>query len=306
MPDPLIQATRLGIIEVVQEILSVYPEAAYTFDGNGRNILQIAVEEEKWFLYDYLMTSGTNMDRMLSAIDHEGNTIIHLAAHQESPPSTPPGVLEMMWEVLWFKRVQYDSYPYLWQLQNSDGKTAKQVFETNHASLREKAEESVRALANTVLIVSVLIGTVNFAAIFTVPRGFDQTTGEAIFLKNRRWEFSLLMFYLAGGLFSSLFTMGTLLVIIFLRFETEDFYVSLPCYYVMNIISIFYSTVLAIVACCQALIVQKVVSTDFRPLVVFFFIYGLMALVRMETSYVIFDYAYHLIRYCLCYRGQES
>ncbi|XP_027100591.1 uncharacterized protein [Coffea arabica] len=306
LPDPLIQATRLGIIEVVQEILSVYPEASYTFDGKGRNILQIAVEEKKWVLYDYLMTSGTNMDRMLSAIDHEGNSIIHLAARLESPPSTPPGVFQqMMWEVLWFKRVQYDSFPYLWQLQNSDGKTAKQVFETSHASLREKAEETVRALANTVLIVSVLIGTINFAAIFTVPGGFDQTTGEAIFLKNRRWEFSLLMFYLAGGLFSSLFTMGTLLVIIFLRFETEDFYVSLPCYYVMNMISIFYSAVFTIVACCQALIVQKVVITDFRPLVAFFFIYGLVALVLMETSYVIVDYVYHLICYCLCYRGQE-
>ncbi|XP_027098017.1 uncharacterized protein [Coffea arabica] len=307
MPDPLIQATRLGIIEVVQEILSVYPEAAYTFDGKGRNILQIAVEEKKWFLYDYLMTSGTDMDRMLSAIDYEGNSIIHLAARLESPPSAPPGVVpQMMWEVLWFKRVQYDSYPYLWQLQNSDGKTAKQVFETNHASLRENAERIVKELANAVLIVSVLIGTINFAAIFTVPGGFDQNTGEAIFLKNRRWEFGLLMFYLAGGLFSSLFTMGTLLVIIFLRFETEDFYVSLPCYYVMDMISIFYSAVFTIVACCQALIVQKVVITDFRPLVVFFFIYGLMALVLIETSYRMFDYVYYLIRYCLCYRGQES
>ncbi|XP_027100645.2 uncharacterized protein [Coffea arabica] len=307
LPDPLIQATRLGIIEVVQEILSVYPEASYTFDGKGKNILQIAVEEKKWVLYDYLMTSGTSMDRMLCAIDHEGNSIIHLAARLESPPSTPPGVFQqMMWEVLGFKRVQYDSFPYLWQLQNPDGKTAKQVFETNHASLREKAEQTVRALANTVLIVSVLIGTINFAAIFTVPGGFDQTTGEAIFLNNRRWEFGLLMFYLAGGLFSSLFTMGTLLVIIFLRFETEDFYVFLPCYYVMNMISIFYSAVFTIVACCQALIVQKVVITDFRPLVVFFFIYGLVALVLMETSYRMFDHVYNLIRYCLCYRGQES
>ncbi|XP_027100523.1 uncharacterized protein [Coffea arabica] len=307
MPDPLIQATRLGIIEMVQEILSVYPEAAYSFDGKGRNILQIAVEEKKWFLYDYLMTSGANMDRMLSAIDCEGNSIIHLAARRESPPSTPPGVFQqMMWEVLWFKRVQYDSFPYLWQLQNSDGKTAKQVFETNHASLREKAEETVRALANTVLIVSVLIGTINFAAIFTVPGGFDQTTGEAIFLKNRRWEFGLLMFYLAGGLFSSLFTMGTLLVIIFLRFETEDFYLSLPCYYVMDMISIFYSAVFTIVAAFQALIVQRVVITNYRPLPVVFFIYCLIALVLMETSYLIFDYVYYLIRYCLCYRGQES
>ncbi|XP_027178329.1 uncharacterized protein LOC113777446 isoform X2 [Coffea eugenioides] len=290
LPDPLIQATRLGIIEVVQEILSVYPEAAYTFDGKGRNILQIAVEEKKWFLYDYLMTSGTHMDRMLSAIDYEGNSIIHLAARLESPPSpsTPPAVVpQMMWEVLCFK-------------------TAKQVFETDHASLRENAERTVRELANTVLIVSVLIGTINFAAIFTVPGGFDQTTGEPIFLRNRRWEFGLLMFYLAGGLFSSLFTMGTLLVIIFLRFETEDFYVSLPCYYVTDMIAIFYSAVFTIVACCQALIVQKVVITDFRPLVVFFFIYVLVALVVMETSYRMFDYVYYLIRYSLSYRGQES
>ncbi|XP_027178331.1 uncharacterized protein LOC113777446 isoform X4 [Coffea eugenioides] len=110
LPDPLIQATRLGIIEVVQEILSVYPEAAYTFDGKGRNILQIAVEEKKWFLYDYLMTSGTHMDRMLSAIDYEGNSIIHLAARLESPPSpsTPPAVVpQMMWEVLCFKQNKY-------------------------------------------------------------------------------------------------------------------------------------------------------------------------------------------------------
>ncbi|XP_027099863.1 uncharacterized protein [Coffea arabica] len=307
MPDPLIQATRLGIIEVVQEILSVYPEAVYTFDGKGRNILQIAVEEKKWFLYDHLMTSGTDRDRMLSAIDHEGNSIIHLAALLESPPSVPPGVFhQMMWEALWFKRVQYDSFPHLWQLQNSDGTTAKQVFETNHASLREKAEETVRALSNSVLIVSVLIGTINFAAIFTVPGGFDQTTGEAIFLKNRLWEFGLLMFYLAGGLFSSLFTMGTVLVIIFLRFATEDFYISLPCYIVVNIISIFYSTVFTIVAAGQALIVQKVVITDYRLLVVVFFIYCLLALVLMETSYLIFDYVYYLIRNCLCYRGQES
>ncbi|CDP05503.1 unnamed protein product [Coffea canephora] len=244
---------------------------------------------------------------MLSAIDHEGNTIIHLAARLESPPSTPPGVLQqMMWEVFWFKRVQYDCYPYLWQLQNSDGETAKQVFETNHASLRESAEKTVKELANAVLIVSTLIGTINFAAIFTVPGGFDQTTGEAIFLKNRHWEFSLLMFYLAGGLCFSGLTMGTLSVIIFMRFETEDFYVSLPCYIVMNMISIFYSAVCTVVAACQALIVQKVVITDFRPLVLFFFVYGLTAVMVMETFYVMFDYVYHLIRYCLCYRGLES
>ena len=60
--------------------------------------------------------------------------------------------------------MQYDSYPYLWHLQNSEGKTAAQVFETNHASLREKGEKTSKEIADSVLIVSVLIGTINFAA----------------------------------------------------------------------------------------------------------------------------------------------
>ncbi|KAL3518320.1 hypothetical protein ACH5RR_020909 [Cinchona calisaya] len=82
VPDPLIQAARLGIIEVALEILRVYPEAAYAFDENGKNILQIVVEKKHMFLYDYmvsagiqkdsdyLMSAGIQKDRMLSDIDY--------------------------------------------------------------------------------------------------------------------------------------------------------------------------------------------------------------------------------------------
>ncbi|KAL3518316.1 hypothetical protein ACH5RR_020905 [Cinchona calisaya] len=266
VPDPLIQATRLGIIEVALEILRVYPEAAYTSDENERNILQIVVEKKHIFLYDYLMTLGIHKDRMLSDIDYEGNSIIHLAASLGSPPSTPPGViLQMIWDVLWFKSVKYDSFPYIWQLQNSSGKTALQVFEEKHETLRKDAEKNTKELANCTLIVSALIATINFAAVFTVPGGFEQNSGNPVYLKNKHWEFDLFMVYLAGGLFAALFTMGTLLGIIFLRFDTEDFFAALPWKYAFTSIAMSSSAAFTILACCQAYIIESVMVRELHP-----------------------------------------
>ncbi|KAL3518323.1 hypothetical protein ACH5RR_020912 [Cinchona calisaya] len=308
VPDPLIHPTRLDIIEVAKEILRAYPEAAYTSDENGRNILQIVVEKKHRILYDYLMGSGSIFkDRMLSDIDFEGNSIIHLAAGLGSPASTSYGVmLQMMWHVFWFKRVKYDCFPSLWQLQNSSGKTALQEFEDNHETLRKDAEKSIKDLSNYVLIVAVFIATINFAAVFTVPEGFEEKSGNPVYLKNKHWKFDLLMVYLAGGLFSSLFTMGTLLGSIFLQFTAEDFYADLPIKYVITSTTMFYSAGFTILAACQAYIVEAVAVWNVLPVLVVILAYIMMAFVFMDTSYLIFDYMCYLIRYSLYYRRQET
>ncbi|KAL7237680.1 hypothetical protein ACSBR2_003894 [Camellia fascicularis] len=169
------------------------------------------------FIYDYLMNFVAYKDRMLADIDFRGNTILHLATCVGNPTRSPPGlarnqlvddvdgrwntdfhvgakrgsvgiVNQMSWDVLWFKRVKHDSYPHLWHLRNSDGKAAKELFEENHAALREEAEKAEKHVSDNLIIVSILIGTINFAALFTIPGGFDQNTGIPMLLKINRQE----------------------------------------------------------------------------------------------------------------------
>ncbi|CAK9184814.1 unnamed protein product [Ilex paraguariensis] len=204
VPDPLIQATRFGILELVMLILQKYPKATGSFDENGRNILHITVKQKHRFQYDYLMNFGACKDRMLADIDNQGNTILHLATCVGYPASSPSGftdvgdrwsanfhvgakggsvgvVNQMSWDVLWFKRVKHDSYPHLWHLRNIEGKAAEELLEENHSALREEAEKAEKHVGDNLIIIAILIATINFAALFTVPGDFNQNTGIPMF-----------------------------------------------------------------------------------------------------------------------------
>ncbi|XP_060168881.1 uncharacterized protein LOC132599568 [Lycium barbarum] len=173
---------------------------------------------------------------MLADIDQQGKPVLHFAASVGSPyrfsmgePSEMTGgikaVLLMMWGVLWFKRVKYCVHPRLWSLKNSEGLTAKELFERNHSGLRKEAEKTIRDLGNSVFILATLLSTINFAAVFTVPGGFDEKTGLPILFNSdgTKSELSMLMFFLAAALFDSVFTMGALLSFLLSEFDSDDF-----------------------------------------------------------------------------------
>ncbi|CAK9169113.1 unnamed protein product [Ilex paraguariensis] len=73
--------------------------------------------------------------------------------------------------------VKHDFYPHLYHLRNVDGKTAEELFEKNHSSLREEAEKAAKHVSANLIIAATLICTIHFAALFTVPGGFNQNTG---------------------------------------------------------------------------------------------------------------------------------
>ncbi|CAL5422053.1 unnamed protein product [Camellia sinensis] len=101
---PIVHATNNGIIELVKEILINFPYAAYSLDKNGKNILHIVVEQKDRILYDYFKKNVDHKDEMLSNVDNNGNTVLHLAANLGTSPKIVPGHLnQMAWDVCWFK-----------------------------------------------------------------------------------------------------------------------------------------------------------------------------------------------------------
>ncbi|CAL5420661.1 unnamed protein product [Camellia sinensis] len=84
--NPIAHATENGIIELVKEILEIFPDAAYSSDKNRKNILHIAVEQKDKVLYDYLKKNVDHKDGMLSDVDNDGNTVLHLVANMGTSP----------------------------------------------------------------------------------------------------------------------------------------------------------------------------------------------------------------------------
>ncbi|KAI8028198.1 hypothetical protein LOK49_LG02G02203 [Camellia lanceoleosa] len=211
--DPLILATKHGIHEMVEEILEKFPNVATTFDENGSNILHMAAQLKDRILYDYLKKTVNHADRMMADVDKHGNTILHLLTYECKQGhflATHFGPINRMsWDVFWFK-----------------GKTPKELFEEEHKDVINKAEKVAKDINRCLMLVSTLIGTVNYAALFTIPGGFDQDKGLPIFFtkaKNGREDLQLFMVYVGGSLVASLLGLGTQLSIQVSRFNSNDF-----------------------------------------------------------------------------------
>ncbi|KAG5543379.1 hypothetical protein RHGRI_016194 [Rhododendron griersonianum] len=246
MGSPIVEATEKGIIELVNEILEKFPEAAFSFDRNsrdpasdsspndkGKNILHIVVEQKDWNIYDLLRRKIELRDGMLGDVDNHGNTILHLAAKLGAPSfrSIQRGHLyQMMWDVCWFKHVSYDSPPHVWNLRNSDGETAKEVFEKEHSEIREKAEKTVKDMNNGLMLIVALIGTVNYAALFTPPGGYrqsekDPSYGLPVFLTD---DMRMYYLHISCGLFAAFVAFANMFSIQSCPFRCNDFYLDLP------------------------------------------------------------------------------
>ncbi|CAN4120921.1 unnamed protein product [Withania somnifera] len=275
VPNPLIQASKHKIDELVVEILEKYPEVVETLDEEGRNIFHIAAEHKNRFEFDYLLKNVASKNRMLADIDKYGNTVLHYAANVGTPFFTSTtehiesvwcvmSVLMMMWGVLWFKYIKYNMHPRLWDVKNAKGLKAEEMFETYHLHVRKEAETAVRNLSNSTLVLSTLLCTINFAAIFTVPGGFEEKTGLPILLDKVQQELWMLMFYLGAALFSSVFTMA-----------------------------------FTILACLQALNLENIfLNKDVWWLIIAVVAVGfIMTLIYVDLAFPVFDYMYYLVSY---------
>lgn len=96
----------------------------------------------------------------------------------------------------------------------------------NHLHLRKEAAKGCLDTMNSIIVVVVLFCTVSYAALFTLPGGFDQNSGFPVLDKNDTLFKFLVLVYAA--IFCSFACLATLLSVQQSRFNTEDFYIVLP------------------------------------------------------------------------------
>jgi hypothetical protein len=251
--DAIVNAARLGIHEVVEEIVESVPKLSCARDLENRSIFQLAVIErhEDIFNLIYQMTDHSNSVTM--DIDEFGNNILHLAGRLAPPHKlnlVSGAALQMQRELQWFKEVKKFVRPSYKTMMNNANETPAMVFTREHKDLVVKGGEWMKDTANSCTISAALIVTVVFAAIITVPGG-SESNGLPIFSK----EMAFIVFIISDSL--SLFTSTTSLLlflsILTSRYAEGDFLHVLPKRLVVGLFTLFLSITTMMVAFSFAL-----------------------------------------------------
>ncbi|BAT80166.1 hypothetical protein VIGAN_02314500 [Vigna angularis var. angularis] len=151
----------------------------------------------------------------------------------------------MQRELLWFKEVEKIIQPLLKEMKDSEGRTPQMLFTEEHKGLAKEGEKWLKNTASSCMLVSTLITTVMFAAIFTVPGG-NKNNGYPIFMHTT--SFKVFAVSDAIGLFSSVVSILMFLSILTSRYAQEDFLVSLPKRLSVGIATLFFSIITMLIA----------------------------------------------------------
>ncbi|KAI7999609.1 Ankyrin repeat-containing protein ITN1 [Camellia lanceoleosa] len=224
---PLFLATKSGILEIVEEILRMYPQAVEHIDHEGRNILHVAIKYRQIHIFDFVEKLEIPMRRLLRKIDNDGNSILHMVGTKtkDAEDMRSPALL-LREDLLLFERVKKISTAHFIEHFNNDGLTADKLFAKNNAKFRTEAKEWLKRTAENCSIVAVLIATVAFAAAYTVPGGPNQNTGYPLLQTKPFFVIFTLTDVLS--LAFALTAVITFLSILTSSFQLKDFRRSLP------------------------------------------------------------------------------
>ncbi|CAH2050297.1 unnamed protein product [Thlaspi arvense] len=176
---PLILATKTGILEIVEAILSMYPQAVEHIDDEGRNILHVAIKYRQIHIFDFVVKLEIPMMRLVRKITNNGNSVLHMvgvkADDNADKDFRSPALLLPCEENI------CSPFDQALQQRRPDSRKA---LRKNNTKLREDAKDWLKRTAENCSIVAVLIATVAFAAAYTVPGGPNQNTGYPL-LRNQ-------------------------------------------------------------------------------------------------------------------------
>ena len=99
-------ATKSGCVEIVKEILKIYPQAVEHIDDEGRCILHVAIKYRQLEVFELVSGMEVPMRWLVRRLDNDGNTILHMVGmpvHVYVPEKMLCPALQLQDELLWFK-----------------------------------------------------------------------------------------------------------------------------------------------------------------------------------------------------------
>ncbi|XP_068482159.1 ankyrin repeat-containing protein At5g02620-like isoform X4 [Phaseolus vulgaris] len=246
---PLFIAAEFGIPEIVTELLYSYPDLLWKVDSQNRSLFHIAIMYRQEKIFNLIYNIGAHKDLITSYRDNNNHNILHLAgklAPSDQLHVVSGAALQMQRELLWFKEVEKIIQPLLKEIKDSEGRTPQMLFTEEHKGLAKEGEKWLKNTASSCMLVSTLITTVMFAALFTVPGGNNNSNGYPIFMRTT--SFKVFALSDALGLFSSVVSILMFLSILTSRYAQEDFLVSLPKRLSVGIATLFFSIITMLIA----------------------------------------------------------
>ncbi|XP_011002546.1 PREDICTED: ankyrin repeat-containing protein At5g02620-like isoform X4 [Populus euphratica] len=247
---PLILATKSGCVEIVEEILKLYPQAVEHIDDGGRNVLHVAIKYRQRKIFELVKGMDVPMRRLARKTDSDGNSILHTVGRKRkdfvSDEKMEGPAFLLQEELLWFERVKEVTPSHFLNHQNNMKLTAEGYFITANSELRNLAKEWLKTTAEGCSVVAVLIATVAFAAAYTVPGGPNQSTGVPV-LVNKPF-FVVFTVTDVLSLTFALTSVVTFLSILTSPFRFKDFKHTLPNKLLVGFTFLFLSVAMMMVA----------------------------------------------------------
>ncbi|KAF8401748.1 hypothetical protein HHK36_012694 [Tetracentron sinense] len=290
---PILIAARMGVTEMVEEILDKFPVAVQDLNSEEQNIVMLATENRQLRVFQLLQKRDIIRENMFSQVDINRNSPLHLAAtlsELHRPWFIPGAALQMQWEIKWYKFVKNSMPTHSFDRYNKEGKTPKQVFSTTHKDLIEEGGKWLTNTSQSYSVIAALIATVAFATATSVPGGVQQS-GLPTF--ENKPAFDVFAFSSLVALCFSVTALITFLSILTSRYEERDFESDLPKKLILGLTSLFISITSVLVSFCAG---HFFVLKD-KLKVATYLVYAVMCLPITFFAIIQFPLYFDLIRY---------
>ncbi|XWS16047.1 hypothetical protein CRYUN_Cryun34aG0052500 [Craigia yunnanensis] len=224
-----IEKAKFGVFELITYLIQSHPDLIWRVDEHSRSIFHMSVIHRQEKIFRLIHDIGAHKDMIAAYKDKNNHCILHLAG-KIAPPNrlniVSGAALQMQRELLWFKELEKNVQPLYKEMRDINGSTPRMLYAEEHAKLVKEGEKWMKSTASSCMLVAMLITTVMFAAIFTVPGGNDNDKGTPIFLEAK--SFIIFAVSDAFALFSSVTSILMFLSILTSRYAQRLAWIAVP------------------------------------------------------------------------------